>query len=49
MVEGQRRIEMTALEKRKLRLRNYWVGGGVVAFVAFVYLVTWIKIANKTF
>ena len=35
--------------KRRQRIRNYLVAGAVVAFVVFVYVLTWVKIANKSF
>lgn len=38
-----------ARRKRSQGLRNYLVAGGVVAFVVFVYVLTWVKIANKSF
>ncbi|MBY0612912.1 MAG: hypothetical protein K2P80_12090 [Beijerinckiaceae bacterium] len=39
----------TARRKRSQALRNYLIAGGVVAFVVFVYVLTWVKIANKSF
>ena len=42
-------VRLTPQEKRKRSLRNYLIGAGVLVFVAFVYGLTWFKIANKTF
>jgi len=42
-------VRLTPREKRIRRLRNYAIGLALVAFVVFVYVLTWIKIANKSF
>ena len=42
-------VRLTPEAQRKRKLRNYLIGAGVLAFVIFVYGVTWYKIASKTF
>ncbi len=34
--------------KRQQKIRNYLVGAALVAFVIFVYVLTWVKIATKS-
>ena len=41
--------EVARRRKRNQTLRSYLIAGGVVAFVVFVYVLTWVKIANKSF
>jgi hypothetical protein len=42
-------IVLTEAQKRRRRVNNYLIAGAVTAFIIFVYVMTWIKIANKTF
>ncbi len=48
-MSGQEKSMETMQSKRRQKLRNYLVGAAIFAFAAFVYALTWIKIANKTF